>query len=166
MSAVQVRGSWTCDKGEGFPLNNFRLLSDGQIQSLHYGAAICDGFTGHLKCVCVNLSTQSLNYQEGNKQVEREAPREAGEQYPKAREASLFWYWSAWNSWKDTLLEFRALLGADSQLYSSYQPYGLDGVSRHSQLLHNCLHSCFLKCSSCDSSYENGKIWDDKTHCY
>lgn len=166
MSAVQVRGSWTCDKGEGFPLNNFRLLSDGQIQSLHYSAAICDGFTGHLKCVCVNLSTQSLNYQEGNKQVESEAPREAGEQYRKAREASLFWYWSAWNSWKDALLEFRVLLGADSQLYCSHQPYGLDEVSRHSQLLHNCLHSCFLKCSSCDSSYKNGKIWDDKTHCY
>lgn len=95
MSAVQVRGSWRGNppksplKGEGIPLNNFRILSDGQIQPLHYGAAICEGFTGHLKYISVDLSTQGLNYHKRNKHLEREAPSEAGEQYPKARETSL-----------------------------------------------------------------------------
>lgn len=82
MSAVQVRGSWRGSptksplKGEGFPLNNLRLLSDGWIQSLHYGTAICEGFTGHLKCICIDWSTQSLNYHQRNKHMEREAPSE------------------------------------------------------------------------------------------
>lgn len=71
MSAVQVRGFWrgsptkTPLKGEEISLNYFRLLSDGQIQPLHYGAAICEGLTGHLKCICVDLSTQSLTTTKG-----------------------------------------------------------------------------------------------------